>query len=387
MKVSNVEAIGQMVVSGGAPSTRYEELYFEDGGLVWGSEGHYGYPNFGNRKNVGGAFLRYYRRKEIGTVDVGSIRGGSAYSNWVYTGSVAGSVESLGVHQQQDGSAWGATAFSKMKPDKPNMQALNAIYELREVPEMLRQRFHGSGLHEIGDYYLALQFGWKPLLTDIRNFVLTHINAQRKLEQLLRDEGKTVRHRISLVDSTTPLVFQDAVFNGLSAGLVTQFYKDGGRIRKTQNSSSKVWASARFRYWLPGGPRDVNWTRNMKARIFGFKPTPSVIYNAIPWSWLVDWFSNLGDVIDNLDTSIVDRLAADYFYVMRQEELINEQTATCTFFDAITGGPITVTATSRYVSGCKSRLVGDPFGFATPQNSLSGVQLSILGALGLSKLR
>jgi hypothetical protein len=274
-----------------------------------------------------------------------------------------------------------------MKPDKPNMNLLNSIYELKDVPGMLHQRFLNHGLAGIGDYYLALKFGWEALLKDCRDFVQTQRNAQKALKQLLHDEGKPVRRKINLAhDMSSPIVTGGA---GISTfpSFVTYFYGPNGRHTDTEYTGSDIWASARFRYWLPGGPRDVNWTRRMLAAIYGLKPTPAVVYRAIPWTWLVDWFTNIGDVIDNLDTSLVDRLANDYFYVMRHDYTRSTRTCTGTFFRSPTMELVDWSATSTLQWGCKSRVAGDPFGFNTPQNALSGVQLSILGALGLSKLR
>jgi hypothetical protein len=274
-----------------------------------------------------------------------------------------------------------------MKPDKPSMSGLNAIYELKDVPGMLRQRFHAQNLHEIGDYYLALQFGWKPLLSDICSFVLTHMNAQKRLEQLIRDEGRPVQREINLEDS----FYQNSRNSGsgmyLYPLLVGYFYQDSGKFTYTDGTYVKRWAKARFRYWLPEGPRNVAWTNSMKDKIFGFKPTPQVVYRAIPWTWLIDWFSNVGDMISNLETSLVDRLAADYFYVMETIENRSELTASATVFQEGTLNPFSVSATGTAHRGWKTRLPGDPFGWGTSQSSLSGVQLSILGALGLSRLR
>jgi hypothetical protein len=285
-----------------------------------------------------------------------------------------------------DASAYGATAYAKMKPDRPSMNGLNAIYELKDVPRMLSQRFQAQGLHEIGDYYLALKFGWEALLKDVVSFVITQRQAQDTLKQILRDEGKPIRRAIRLSDANANTYSAQGSGNVLGPSFVTYFYGPCSYQARI-NSIDRVWASARFRYWLPGGPRDVQWTNSMLAKIFGFKPTPKVVWRAIPWTWLIDWFTNVGDMIDNLETSLVDRLAADYFYTMRNVANVAEVTGNSTFYRAETLQPITVSATGTKETGYKSRLKGDPFGWGTPENSLSGTQLAIMGALGLSRLR
>lgn len=252
---------------------------------------------------------------------------------------------------------------------------------------MLHQRFTGSGLHEIGDYYLALKFGWEPLLKDIRSFVQTHINAQNRLKQLIRDEGRPIKRRVTLNDSSVEYYTASGSGNYLNPSFVSYFYADGGSYHSRAVTQHKIWASARFRYWLPLGPRDVNWTNRMKARIFGLNPTPSSIYQVIPWTWLAGWFTNVGDMIDNLNTTLVDRCAADYFYLMDNIENRLETTCNSTYLRQETLEPVKASATGVFANGSKTRWHGDPYGYGTPENSLSGVQLSILGALGLSRLR
>lgn len=364
------------------PERVYSDLYD-------GSEGHYGYPLM-NLPNVGGSFgLRGFASLRS-SVDVGSIQGGTVYKEHHYNGSVYAVVPDMAIPPKLDGSGSGALAWDKMKPDQPSVQGLNAIYELKDVPGMLRQRFHAKNLHEIGDYHLALQFGWKPLLRDIRDFVLTHMNAQKVLKQLIRDEGRPIRRSTRIFDNSTVTSVSDVqTKSGTYVGpnFVTYFYKAPIRTRIITSTIDECWASARFRYYLPGGPRDVNWQRMMIARIFGLRVTPKVVYNAIPWSWLVDWFTGVGHLISNVDTSVVDRLAADYFYVMRKSGQKKTYVSDCTFYRTNSLASVTATVSGSSESFCKTRLTGDPFGWSTPENSLSASQLSILGALGLSRLR
>ncbi len=355
------------------------------------SSGHYGYPDFPDNRAVGGPFLLTYSDWEYGSAGVGEIQGGKVYASTKYRGDIYATLGSVGSPVQVDGSAYGATAYNKMKPDKPSMQALNAIYELKDVPGMLQQRFLNHGLAGIGSYYLALKFGWEALLSDVRSFVLTQRKAQARLAQLIRDEGKPVRRSLQIASTSTSNAPSTSAGMAFEPALNSYFY-DAATTKHAyvSNSHSEIWAKARFRYWLPGGPRDVDWNRRMLADIFGLKPTPSVVYKAIPWTWLLDWFTNVGDVINNLDTNIVDRLAADYSYVMRHDFTQASQTSMGDFIGSDTTplyGHVPWSATATRTFGCKSRVSGDPFGFNTPANNLSGVQLSILGALGLSKLR
>jgi hypothetical protein len=359
--------------------------------LVWGGEGHYGYPNFPSNRDVGGSFMVVYQDFKPGSFDVGTIQGGTVYAEHRYTGSLyANTAIAPPLPSQVDGSLWGAKAYSRMKPDKPLMNGLTSLLELRDLPGQLQQRFHAKGLHEIGDYYLAEKFGWVPLLQDIYTLLNGQQKAEQMLQQFVKDEGKPVRRKIILdAQMSSPVVtnYGNDVFYHGDPAFVSYFYKKTGKTQVRSYNTSQVWASAQFRYWLPPGPRNIEWKAAQRRAIFGFRPTPSAVYKAIPWSWLSDWFLNYGDVLSNLSMSIVDRLAADYFYVMRHDASVVEATTEATFYRVDTLEDVHALATSKRQSGCKSRLHGDPYGLATQQNTLNGTQLAILGALGLSKVR
>lgn len=356
---------------------------------LWlGDKGNYGYPDFPPVGNVGGPFKLIGFETQRSLINVGEIwRGGPSGES--YQGHVYVQCPDSGFPVQENWppDARGAEAYRRMKPTKPSFQALNSIYELRELPGLLRQRMHINDLKSISNYWLALQFGWRPLLNDIRKLCSDQINAQKRLKQLLRDNGRPVRRSIMMQDDT------DFTFvsghNGPGAlypAFTTGFYQGPLVGQWIQTAGNRWWASARFRYWLPGGPRDIAWKRRMIAAIYGLNPSPSVVYNAVPWTWLADWFVNAGDLIENLEAGVADRCAADYFYVMR-DRWKRTQAFLKFGFKRRSGEIVQFSGTSQSNGSHKSRVLGDPFGFATNQNMLSGMQLSILGALGMSRLR
>jgi hypothetical protein len=285
------------------------------------------------------------------------------------------------------GSGYAAEAFAKMKPTQPEFSALNSIYELREMPQLFKADYHKRGLRGVADYNLAIQFGWIPLLNDIKSFLSLQAKLQKRLAQLLRDNGRPVRRRITLKDESSPnAVAQGSSYSAFQPVLVTQYYASQPTWKTTTFFRERVWASAQFRYWLPGGPRDVEYSRRLLRALSGYRVTPDVIYNAIPWSWLVDWFSNLGYLLENLDyAGVAERLAADYFYIMRSQEWSMEYVASGSF-KRRSGETFSVRATALTRAFAKSRVRGGPFDIALKEKDLSATQLGILGALGLSRL-
>lgn len=379
-----------------APSTRAEVV--SAGTLRLGDHGHYGYPNFPDKGNVGGPFdVTIYREERIPSQSFETRQyhpkdrhfGEYGYIGFLTVDAPPGVRNTL---HNINPEAHMAEAYSKMKPTKPEFQALNSVFELKDVPMMLKSRFNQHNLKEMNNFYLALQFGWLPLLRDVRNLVSLQREAQKRLRQLLRDNGRPIRRNIVLLDDTTRQKFTPYTgeYGLLNRGFKTMLWRSDGLSGQTSEFiQTRTWASARYRYWLPPGPRDIAWKRKMMHRLYGLRVTPSVVYNMIPWSWLVDWFTNAGDMISNLDVGVADRLAADYFYIMSSHEISRERYG----WGALNGdlGPYNKVVFSTVTKASeirKTRFRGNPFGLPanTALSSLTPHQLSILGALGLSRL-
>lgn len=288
----------------------------------------------------------------------------------------------------------GATLWNQARPGKPIFNTLNAAYELREVPNMLKTRykdlFKQKGLiRGSSNVYLEYMFGWAPLLQDTRDFVISHFALKKALDQLLRDEGRPIRRKAGF----PPKFIDHGDYHGdqydaFEQHLVTQAYHSVPHLRVNWSEEESVWLSARFRYSLPPGPKDWLWTARIIAKLYGLNPNPHVIYKAIPWSWLVDWFSNVGDVIANASGGVEDKLSADYAYVMCRKAYWRRSWASGEFYTAndLDSWRTIKARTEKYTSH-KVRVPATPFGFAIKHNELSLTQNSILWALGLSKAK
>lgn len=391
MQTSHTDDLGTYKGSYLDPPIAYRQDYwfrskYEDKYLVEGAAGHYGYPDFPKDKDIGGNFQAYGVSYEDARFPDTEYWGTGPYRTAYYKGLVAMGVDKpahIGLQMIPEDIA--ATAYSRMKPTEPEFSVLNSLYELRELPSLLHLRVKNA--KDLAGLHLNGQFGWLATLADIRKFVNAQQRAQKRLSQLLRDNGRPVRRRLTLRDEVSDESVETGELWGyfLPGDPSPYFCSSPPTTETVRYTRDKIWASAQFRYWLPDGPRDILWKRAMMARLFGAMPTPQVVYNMIPWSWLVDWFSNLGDVIANLDAGVADRLAADRFYVMRSKERVHWANRKIGLYDQ-RGKPFQLSGRAYNVAYSKVRLKGSPFGVGLTDNMLSPMQLSILGALGLSRL-
>jgi hypothetical protein len=404
-RYDNVPATPLGVFTYGGTETKYMPAYTN--GRIVVTQGNYRWQNPTGR--CGGQFLLRGFDHQYGTTGVSlQVSGLAAY----YKGLIAASVPSRNMPSVvPTGATRGAEAYDRMKPTAPDISSLNSLVELREVPGLVRDAFSGmlknfpelkkitvSEIYRalkspgelrtagkaVGGLHLSTVFGIIPIIRDVQYLVNSQKLGQERLAQLIRDNGRSIyRRRVIAEEVVTseatgygPSVFYPSNLQG--------FYADTPTCVDHWTESDKIWSCARFRYFLPPGPRDINWTNNMLARIRGQHVTLSTVYNAVPWSWMVDWFTGLGHLVENLNPGVADRCAAEYFYVMRSTETLVRRTSTGKFDTG--GGTTTVSCTSTGRHFTKSRLPGDPFGWGTLDTSLSATQWGILGALGLSSL-
>lgn len=297
-----------------------------------------------------------------------------------------------------DESDWGATAWNRFKPGKPGASLAVTVAEAAEMSQMLKttalvfrnvwrglRSSSGRGLSkEAANQHLNTQFGWIPFVNDCRSLYDTYQNADKMLAQLIRDNNKWIYRRGTLVDEKqTPI---DTVEHSHTAHWPTLGPDYGvhdpyGEHHIITYEMRRVWFSARFRYCIPQRKIDsVNWRKDARRRLFGTDITPEVIWELVPFSWLADWFSNAGDVIANMDDGLTENLAAKYAYIMGHNSVRRDVVST---LNAESG---TSHATWTYKLERKQRVAANPFGFGLTGADLSTRQLSILGALGLSRL-
>lgn len=297
-------------------------------------------------------------------------------------------------------AAFGTKAIALCAPTNSVMDLAVSLAELyREgIPNMLgstiwKQR--SGSLRDVardsGGEYLNLQFGWQPLVSDVKDFSKSIMKFDKIVSQYLKDAGKVVRRRYAfpIEWSSTDTVHRSnlSVF-GAPLG---PYHWDTPTINKGQvirrrETFVRRWFSGAFTYHLPdnfGGDGLVE--RVGQAReILGLDLTPEVLWNLAPWSWAADWFGNFGDVIHNADAFGSDGLVMKYGYIMehsfvRDSYSFSGPTGLVNWY---TGRPPVL----MMISETKLRRRATPFGFGLTFAGFSNRQKAIVAALGLSRV-
>lgn len=284
----------------------------------------------------------------------------------------------------------GATAIARCRPTNSVANLATALGELFKdgLPHLISSQGWASktqSLRQAGDEYLNVQFGWRPLISDITSFGTGVIRVDSAIRQLERDAGKVVR-RSYYFPTKTSKVTEVMASSAYPVGPVNnpQNFSRFGDVIRTRETVQRQWFSGAFSYHMPVGldSRSKLGRYALLADRLGLKLTPETLWNLAPWSWAVDWFSNTGDVISNLSDFAEFGLVLRYGYMM--EHTIVTDTYSLEGGQLSDGTPF-ICPPLVLVNETKVRKQANPYGFGVSWDTLSTFQLSILSALGITR--
>jgi len=145
---------------------------------------------------------------------------------------------------------------------------------------------------------LALQFGWLPFIGDVSKMISLMDSIERRrteLNKLHLGEGLKRRIQLDAVSDVLPDYVRtiDSV-NGSGSGIGVK------SVEISTRREAKRWAVVR---WKPDSlsslpPTDENIRQMLLGVTLG--SVPSVAWELLPWSWLADYFGNVGQTLTAL---------------------------------------------------------------------------------------
>jgi hypothetical protein len=292
--------------------------------------------------------------------------------------------------------AQGAVGWNKFRPTASGASVFVALKEIRNdgLPSLplLKQNWanqlkQGHGLRLGSEEYLNYMFGWVPLISDLKKIHRATLNSHRFIQQYIRGSGAATRRKGTI--SINKTVSQSVQLNAAPLGnplLITTDPNFGnGFIETTTTSETKYWFSGRFRFYIPKILPAWAWKDYAVAKLYGVLPDPQALWEATPWSWLVDYWFNMDSVLGNISSSILDGLVADYAYCMGSQSSKIDHTHTY-WTKGIDGGSSKNQSRLILESNVNSRIPASPFGFGLTSASLSSRQAGILAALGINRV-
>jgi hypothetical protein len=297
----------------------------------------------------------------------------------------------------------GTTAISLSNPINPASQLGTSLSEsylegLPSIPGIQLWKDKTKFLKGLGSEYLNYQFGWAPLHDEVSSVVDAARRHRDLLQQYHRGEGSDTHREFHFPIERS---FKSLPAKTVSSTTVpTRETNDPNSTRQVfWIKETKKWFVGCFTYGLPSSTD--SWRKALGFGsdadvLYGLSLSPEILWELTPWSWAVDWFSNAGDVINNVTNFGLAGLVMRYGYIM--EESISKVYAEGTGWSGISFTTLGKTGASfrdsrpsgKWVRGTESvtkrRYPASPFGFGLTWEGLSPTQLAITAALGITRV-
>lgn len=276
--------------------------------------------------------------------------------------------------------------LAKANPATSSVDLPTFIVEAGDIPRLLRDsvslvRDQGTSiLKKIAKGNLSLQFGWKPMIGDLKKlYDFQHYVDRRilEIESLYSSGGLRRRTHFGEDVHVGTLSSEKTLHSSLSLWV---------RAKYQDTTLRETWATSR---WVP----NPSWANRLFSDTDGslqrrevikfvlglnWSQYSSSVWESLPWSWLVDWFADVGDYIQATNNSIA--------HVSGKVCVMRTSTTTREYSSVTKPSGITLSElSSEYVT--KTRKVFDPVPKVCSRTFLSGRRLSILGSLAALKGR
>jgi hypothetical protein len=296
---------------------------------------------------------------------------------------------------------WHDAAYAAILPRiKPKLSVLNSLFELKDfrrlpallaktkqlylsAPQALRKINRKATLQQVtglsAEHYLNYSFNLGPLLSELTSLRTIVASVDEQIKKLLEDENKVLRAHFSR--EIPGYVVNQTDTSSLDSGFLL-----GNKSQRivTVLEPLKFHAVVEYSYVIPSFfKKDLRSRALMDA--YGLNWNPAIIWNAIPWSFVIDWVIGVNRWLDQFKASNIGLQTGirRYCYSLRYARSVD-----CNIlYGQNSGAPISGTVTARrYQEYVYERRPLVPNLYR--QLTLSGLNLkefSYIGALALTR--
>lgn len=314
---------------------------------------------------------------------------GSTVTNWeefinyIPTGLQEYSPSHVALVTRPSASSAMATLLARTNPNRPAIVPLSLLQDLVDIPRQLKdvgrlikrkQRGRKLTAKDVANQHLGAQFGWLPLIKDVKDLLdlQSHIHQRLgELERLYSSQG--LKRRIRLGEWGA-----EASVRGLTVMSVFALVA----VDVDLFTKSSRWGTVR---WKPSGvspgyrPNDAELINAARVLVSGLT-TESLLKGAwdlIPWTWIIDWFSNVGDFALQYANAI-PVYSSEACVMTQTESKIQIRIATKPVWASGGGGSMTHITKERYTG---------PSTLTATWPLIAPRRLSILGALFVQRFK
>lgn len=188
------------------------------------------------------------------------------------------------------------TALSRTNPGRPDVSLPVFVAELREIPKALYDAGLGLNRTYVRNNSASGQFAWVPLYSDFFKLLrlVQYVEKRRKELQDLYDGGGS-RTGLTTWANDQEHLLSDQWVHTLE-GIIVADYR--------YHTHSKQWANCRWKPTTPGLRSGQDLVSQAYKSVLGWRISPADVWELLPWSWFIDYFTNVGDYLQGTDNSV-----------------------------------------------------------------------------------
>lgn len=200
-------------------------------------------------------------------------------------------------------------AIQNIKPKlKAELSVPNFLFELRDLRRLLptRERVNqiaelirngswsgrtGGAIDEVASQHLNANFGYLPLISDCFNFTTAIESFNHRLKDFIKYGKKPqTGHYKEVVEGHIPYTLDS--WNNHERGWVSTF-----------ETSDVTWTvTLRYSYSIN---IPILSTPELFQKYIGFRGNPRILWDAIPFSFIVDWILKVGKALESFDDGAI----------------------------------------------------------------------------------
>jgi len=179
---------------------------------------------------------------------------------------------------------------ARTNPSRPSVDMPTELLQIHQIPDIIRQAGQNE-LGRVGGANLGYQFGVRPIINDVTTLSNVQKLIADRADELLRAERAGGIKRTVVVDASSN-----------EESRLTYLQTDGLFIREPVNWWTGETVSVHSR-WVPDGSyapltqsnREYVLMRRALRAITGGTIDGATAWELMPWSWLADYFGNVGE--------------------------------------------------------------------------------------------
>jgi len=199
-------------------------------------------------------------------------------------------------------SSFVARAFNSMKPVfKADFSLGNFIYELRELGKMVPlakgiiTRLNNT--KAVSEAHLNLEFAIKPLIGDLERLYTSIVLYELNYSRFVKASNKALTSHYKENKEVTTVRLNP----------YSNYHVSGETMRITHKLlACEYTATMGYTYTIVGGPPPMDTKLLLKYLGLRGGNTANIIWNALPFSFVVDWVFKVGNWLEQFDSSAID---------------------------------------------------------------------------------